>query len=300
MYQLSPHIHEKVRKSVLITGSARGGTSIFGKLLASLETVEYFFEPPTINSLFTVIDEMPDELARFLFDTYVFEDLLVGALSGRAINLRAQDDSSVRHTKTSKEIALRMEGAARKRELDTSAAKIVIKMPSFVHRLPEIYEILQINQLIVLIREPESAINSLLRRGWFSNALLQAGDIIWPNRYDGALPAPHWVPRTMLEEWENMSEPDRAALYYITQTNLSESVNATVFDYEQIIARPRALLAVVADQMGLEFGPCSKTLLNEVTVQKTTSKFDLGLLRDEFRSLVIETYERTRERRVRV
>lgn len=300
MYQLSPHIHEKVRTSVLITGCARSGTSIFGKLLASLESVEYFFEPPTINALFTMLGEIPDAAARFLFDTYVYEDLLVGALAGRTINLRAQDDSSVRHTKTSKEIASRMEGAARKRDLDTREANIVMKIPSFVYRLQDISEILNINQLFVLIREPESAINSLLQRGWFSDTLLKAGDIIWPNRFDYAIPTPHWLPQAMLSEWQTMSEPDRAALYYITQTALSADVNATVIGYEQIIARPRAMLTSIANQMGLNFGPCTETLLAEVYVQKTTSKFDLGLVREEFRSLAVKTYAQNTERLLQV
>ena len=71
MYQLPTHIHNKVRQSILITGSARSGTSIFGKMLGSLERVEYFFEPPTLFALFATLNDLPGREARFLFDTFL-------------------------------------------------------------------------------------------------------------------------------------------------------------------------------------------------------------------------------------
>lgn len=297
MYQHPYHIHDKVRNSVLITGSARSGTSIFGKLVGSLETVEYFFEPPTLVSLFSLLDDLPQTQARFLFDTFVYEDLLVGALSGRTINLRSQDDSSLRHTKTEAEIARRMQGAARKRDLDTRAASIAIKVPSFVYRIPEIVDFLQLHRLLILIRDPRSTLGSLLQRRWFSDTLLQAGDITWPNRFDTRVPAPHWVPRDRVAEWDTMTEADRAALYYITQTALPGKLpaGALVLDYNQLIAQPRALLEHVAGQLGLAFGPRSDALLDEVEIQDSTSQFDLGVLRQEFRTLLPEVHARAAE-----
>lgn len=294
MYQLSQNIHDKVRQSVIITGSARSGTSIFGKLVGSLKTVEYFFEPPTLFSLFSVMGDMPERQARFLFDTFVYEDLLIGALSGRSINLRRQDDSSIHHTKTGEEIAHRLQAAARKREIDTQEASVVIKVPGFVYRVPQIAEILQLRRVLVLVREPESTINSLLGRSWFSDAVLLAGDITWPNRFDTRIPAPHWVPKNRLAEWDTMTETDRAALYYITQTDLSAAAlpNTLAFDYRQLISRPRVLLEHIADRLGLDFGPRTDALLSEVETQESTSRFDLGALREEFRTLVPEVYAR--------
>lgn len=294
MYQLSNHVHDKVRQSVLITGSARSGTSIFGKLLGSLETMEYFFEPPTVTSLFCSLSEISAAQARFLFDTYVYEDLLVGALSGRTINLRSQDDSSIHHTKTQEQISQRMINPARKRNLDTRKANITIKIPNFVYRLPEIMACFQLQTYFILIREPKTTISSLVHRGWFSDGTLKAGDVIWPNRYDTAIPAPHWVPQERLVEWDAMTEADRAALYYMVQTCLPEilPLQAKVIDYQQLISQPRAVLQMIAGQMGLPFGPCTDALLGDVKVQESTASFDLRTVREEFRTPVQELYNR--------
>ena len=82
--------------------------------MGSLERVEYFFEPPTLFSLFALLDDLPGREARFLFDTFLHEELLIGALSGRVINLRGQDDGSILHTKPEAEITRCLEGYAQK------------------------------------------------------------------------------------------------------------------------------------------------------------------------------------------
>lgn len=298
MYQFPLHIKNKARETVLITGSARSGTSIFGKLLGSLEGVEYFFEPPTLFSLFSLLEAMPRREVQFLFDTFVYEELLMGALSGRAINLRGQDDSSIRHIKTEKEIARRLDGVARKHELDASAATIAIKIPSFVNRIPAISETLGLHRLVISIRHPGSTINSLLRKGWFSDTTLQAGDIIWPNRVETRVPAPHWVPEEWLGDWDSMAETDRAALYFITQTDLPHTLpkNTLIFDYDQMIIQSRELLEVVADQLDLRFGPLTEKILADVKVQETTEQYDLDFLSNEFRKRVLEVYAQARAR----
>lgn len=293
MYQLPIHIHNKVRQSILITGSARSGTSIFGKMLGSLEHVEYFFEPPTLFALFAMLNDLPSREARFLFDTFVYEELLIGSLSGRAINLRSQDDSSIRHTKHKAEITRRLEGSARKSEIDTAAAVIAVKLPDFVNRLTTIIQTLGVRQLVISVRDPRSTISSLLRRGWFTDAALRTGDITWPNRFEGRIPRPHWVPSDWHSSWDNMTEADRAALYYISQTDLPKDLPHTtlIFGYHQMIAQPRALLAAVAQPLGLCFGPCTDNILDQVKVQKSTEDFDLAPLRSELRDRVQTVYD---------
>jgi hypothetical protein len=298
MYQLPPHIHDTVRQSVLITGSARSGTSIFGKLLGSLERVEYFFEPPTLFSLFAMLDDLPGREARVLFDTFLYEELLIGALSGRAINLRSQDDSSIHHIKPAAEIIRRLEVAARKTEMDASSSVIVIKLPDFVNRLNTITRVLGVRRLLISVRDPASTISSLLRRGWFTDAALLAGDITWPNRFEGRVPRPHWVPSGWQSAWDKMGEADRAALYYISQTDLPIELPETtlVFDYNQLVTQPRALLATVAHTLSLDFGPCTDGILEQVKVQETTQDFALNLLSSELCDRVQKVYARATSR----
>lgn len=293
-YRLSPKIQRTVRNTVLITGSARSGTSIFGKLFGSLDQTEYFFEPPTLFSLFSILDALPVHEARLLFDTFIYEELLLGALSGRAINLRGQDDSSIFNTKSEAEVARRLENTGRKVELDSSIANIAVKVPDFVNRLPVISHALGLRRLVISIRDPSSTISSLLRRGWFTNSSLLNGEIIWPNRWGGQVPVPHWVPANWLETWSSMTEPDRAALYYVTQTELPDGLPDTVviFEYSQMVERPRALLSAVADRFHFDFGYLTEAILATVQAQDTTEHFDLGVLREDLRERVREAYDK--------
>lgn len=294
MYQNPNHVQEKVRKSVLITGSARSGTSIFGKLVGSLDTAEYFFEPPLLFSLFSILDDLPESQARFLFDTYTYEELLVGALSGRYINLRKQDDSSIHHTKSSKEIARRLEAPSRKHDLDTSSVTGVLKVPDFVYKIPSISRVLQLHRLLISIRDPYSTISSLLRKGWFADSSLLTGHIMWPNNFSMGIPTPHWLPEHYFDEWECMNEADRAALYYITQTEIPEVTEySLVFDYDQMIAQPRDLIGSVASRLDLAFGPNTETIVKQVKIQDTYSKFDLKKVRQDLRELALSVYERS-------
>lgn len=298
MYELNPKIHDLVKKSILITGSARSGTSIFGKLIGTLETVEYFFEPPTLFSLFSVLKSLPRSEARLLFDTFVYEELLMGALSGRAINLREQDDSSIFHTKSKKEIALRLQGAMRKIDINAFKSNIAIKIPDFVYGVSHIAKVLDLHRLIILIRDPGETINSLLNRGWFSDSSLRAGITTWPNRLESKVNIPHWVPIDYLEEWSSMHEVDRAALYFITQTEIPDSLprSSLIINYHQMIKSPNLLLENVANHLGLSFGPCTAAVLNEVGSQPTTRKHDLRILRRELRERINQVFLSTSER----
>lgn len=292
MYQFPSFIKDKVRDSILITGSARSGTTIFGKLVGSLNTVEYFFEPPTLFSLFSLLNKLPSQESCLLFETFVYEELLVGALSGRMINLRNQDDSSIKHTKTDAEIARRMNAIGRKGDIETEKATIALKLPDFVYRLPEINKTLGLQKLLISVREPSSTISSLLRKGWFKDESLQAGIHTWPNLFEGRVPKPHWVPKDWLEIWDEMTEVDRAALYFVTQTKLPMDLpeSALIFSYDQLIKEPVKLLGAVADHLGLSFGSLTKNILTEVTEQKTTEYFNLKLLSRNLRNRVEEVY----------
>lgn len=301
MHQNPEFMQLKTQQSVLITGSARSGTSIFGKLVGSLDAAEYFFEPPLLISLFSILDDLPKSHAKFLFESYTYEELLVGALSGRSINLREQDDSSIYHTKSTDEIAKRLEGPARKSDLDTSSTICVFKVPNFVYKVKSILHALDLQRSLISIREPYSTISSLMRKEWFSDRSLKMGNIIWPNNFSKDIPVPHWVQERYFDEWGCMNDADRAALYYITQTETPKMMGySLVFDYEQMNAAPRKLAETVAARLGLEFGPNTETIAKKVKIQDTCSRFDLRKIRQEFRELALSVYDRSSKLCVRL
>lgn len=301
MFENPSHVKNKAQDSILITGSARSGTSIFGKLVGSLDAAEYFFEPSLLVALFAVLDDLDEPHARFLFENYTYEDLLVGSLSGRSMNMRKQDDSSIYHTKTPDEIERRLKKSARKKDLDTSSSTCIIKLPNFVYKLQSISKIINLKYYLISIRDPSSTINSLMAKDWFSDSTLQACDIMSPNNYSIDIPAPHWVPKHYLSEWSSMSDVDRSALYYITQTKILEMPEySLVFDYDQFLANPRKLIECVSSKLDLSFGPNTETIIKQVKIQDTYSKFDMKKVRQEFRELALSVYEYSRKLCIRL
>ena len=84
--QLVPEVFEKCNKAVLISGSARSGTTILAKILHSFKNVELAFEPPVLYSLFALLPELEEKQWRLLYETHLYEEFFRDALSGRAIN----------------------------------------------------------------------------------------------------------------------------------------------------------------------------------------------------------------------
>ena len=93
-FALSEQVETVVQQAIFITGSARSGTTSLGELVGSMAPSEYFLSHRYFFSLFSLLQQLEPSAARLLFQTYLYEDLLIPTLSGRNINLREQDDSS--------------------------------------------------------------------------------------------------------------------------------------------------------------------------------------------------------------
>ena len=89
--QLYPETSEIVNRSVVIIGTARSGTRIMGSLLWSLEETEYLFEPLMLYSLVPMIEEIPKDRWKYLFETYLVEEFLFNAMAGRFLNFNEHD-----------------------------------------------------------------------------------------------------------------------------------------------------------------------------------------------------------------
>ncbi len=294
-FALSEQIESVVQRALFITGSARSGTTILGKLVGSMAPNEYFFEPPLLFSLFTLLKELEPPAARLLFQTYLYEDLLIPALSGRNINLREQDDSSIVHIKPRSEINRRLQEHHRKSDIIAEKSQIVFKAPDFVYLLQKIEDILNIKNIIVLVREPKSTLSSIVNKKWFCDDSLIRGDITWPNRYTGNIPIPHWVPEHWVEEWASMSELDRAALYYITQTNIPEkcSQDPLVLDYQNLVDYPAETANRISDYFGLFQTEMTKKVIRSINFKSNDIDFDLTQLSNEMRQAVVTVYKKS-------
>jgi hypothetical protein len=62
-------IRELFGHAVCLTSIARSGTTLVGSLIHSMRGVEYSFEPPTLFMLFPLLDQIPAEAWKLLYET---------------------------------------------------------------------------------------------------------------------------------------------------------------------------------------------------------------------------------------
>jgi len=82
-------------KHIVITGVGRSGTTILGKIIHSFEGVEYVYEPYTIQALLPLLTTIEKDHWKNLYHSYLYEDIFMGAVAGRNVNLNEMDDSCI-------------------------------------------------------------------------------------------------------------------------------------------------------------------------------------------------------------
>ena len=266
LLQLSPEIERKVGNAILISGSGRSGTTIMGKLLHSFKCVEYVFEPAMLVSLMPMIDRLDASSWKLLYETYLYEEFLMNALSGRAINTNAADDSSIYKVKSTEEIEAKLIRSIRKAEAVQMAqnAMIAYKLPNIVPFIPRLVTYYPHKRVLIMKRDAASTIHSLLEKGWFSEESVRTS-AVWPYRLCDDVHVPSWIRSGDEELWVTMTEIDRCAYYYI---RVSEDVrnipNRLEIRYSDLLNNPKAVAHQIAETYHLEAGPKTAEIIASI------------------------------------
>jgi len=275
---LNRSIYDKCNNSIIITGCARSGTTIMGKVIHSFKCVEYAFEPPILFSLFPLISNLDENNWKLLYETYLYEEFLIPALSGRAINCNRKDDSSIYKVKTEALINERLNKSLRKVDGERIAenSRIAYKMPDVVSFLPYLKQYYPNTSVIIMHRQAPYIFNSLLEKGWFNNNMLHHENVVWPNRFLNGLRIPFWVDPNDDDMWYEMDELHRIAYYYIRQH--TEDIHDCIkIKYEKLIENPKSIAMSLAEKLGLQFGDKTAEILS--TIRYTKKKRNLAILK---------------------
>ena len=76
--------------------------------------------PPMLFTLFSLMEKLNREEWCLLYETYLYEEFMLGALAGRAINCNKSDDSSIYRVKNPQEIEDRLQNSLGKSDGGTS------------------------------------------------------------------------------------------------------------------------------------------------------------------------------------
>ena len=286
MLQLRPVISQVVGRSILITGVARSGTSIMGTLVHSLSGVELVFEPPLLYALFPLLGQMDAATWKFLYESYLFEDFLADALAGRRSNFNRWDDSGIQKVKSIQDVDARLDSRYRRLDLFREACnhRVAYKMPDI---LPWVNTITGPNfypemQCIIMFREPEAVVDSLLKKHWFSDDGRSSDVIQGPwNRL--APDEAFWVRDST--EWEDASELEKSYLYYLWQSEALVARNKNyvlkngifetmdgkrycIVNYDDFVREPAQEFQKVIEFVGCSPTPATAELLKTVKYQQ--------------------------------
>lgn len=274
MYKLDNKIYEKCNNSILITGGARNGTTILGKIFHSFINVEYIYEPPMLFSLFALIDTLCEKDWRLLYETYSYEEFLINAIAGRNLNCNRSDDSSIYNVKTELEIDKRQSRSLSKIEAEKIANKslIVWKMPDIVPYLSTLIKYYPKVKIILITRNPSDVLNSLLKKEWFSDDALQNSNQIWPNRLLNNFKIPFWVKNSDESLWLSYNLIDRCAYYYLRMATIIHNRNSIIISYDNLIQYPDKTISGLANNLHLKYGLKTKDIIK--TIKKTNINRD--------------------------
>jgi len=258
---------------VLIGGSARSGTTIMGKLINSLDKTEYLFEPPMLTSLLLKKDELSSQSLKELIQFYFFDNFLLDALAGRNLNLNTNDDSCILHVKNMEDIKSRQQKSFTRVELEGVVLSTIFsfKLPEIVFFLDTIDTHFPRNKKILMHRNPNDVINSIIRKKWFSSEYLDEKhpSQIYATEIINSIKIPYWVKQEDKEFWTISNELNRCAYYYrrISEEILENSDSAIIINYEEFVKKPNEIFKDVVKLLGLEFGEKTEEILSTVQYQ---------------------------------
>ncbi|MBH52105.1 MAG: hypothetical protein CL785_03000 [Chloroflexi bacterium] len=282
MYFLDEPITKSVSESLLITGCARSGTTIMGKLVHSLDKVEYAFEPPFLFSHIPLINHMPHEQWCLLYETYLFEDQHMDAVAGRRLNFNVHDDSNIFNAKERHLIEERVNSSSTRQSILPRALSntIAYKMPDMLPYIPRLRNYYPDMTIVIMFRRASEVISSLLRKHWFSDESLTNSPSIWPSVVSSKPYVPFWVPLGEIQKWFDLNEIDRCMYYYcLMYEHIHANPKTVIVDYDNFLSDPKEILNKISRLIDRPFGTKSSSILDTVMNQQSPqvlSEIDFG------------------------
>ena len=269
--KLNSQAYTKCNTAILLSGCARSGTTILGKILHSFKNVEYSYEPPLFSSLFPLINDLSEKEWKLLYETYLYDEFLMESISGRNLNFNKFDDSFIGDVKSKQEIKKRMSESVRKIKAEKIAKKsnIAYKIPNIIPFIPKIIKYYPKTRVVITVRQAPAVIKSLLKKNWFSDKALKDDNTVSPTRAYKSTIVPAWVNPKDDSKWNAMDELHRCAYYYIEMNKTMQKIsNYYEITYTNLLENPRKVTTDLAKNLKLLFGSKTQSLIKSVDQEK--------------------------------
>lgn len=253
------NLNKILKNTIWITGCARSGTTILGKILSTLKTVEYAFEPDYLYTLLPKIHKFDKKNWLNLYNAYLVEELFFNLCVGRKINLRKIDDSYIGHSLSTKDLTAKLNINLSRIDFENFLKKneknLIIKIPDVARNLIKLEKYYPKNRFIITTRNNRSISNSIIKKKWFKNnknlpLIYKNPDLLGTNIYD------KWL---KLDEKKKTEE-------YINQINrkCKKIKNKYIFVYENFIKNPNKEINNICKFLNLKKTNKTKEIIKTV------------------------------------
>ena len=271
MFYITDYSKRITKNIVWITGPARSGTSLFGKLISSMKDVEYFFEPELLYSLVPLIKKISFKEWNCIFETYISEDLFYNHFIGRKLNFRKSDDSYVLNSVNNIELKNKLTNTLAQRDikkiLKKKKIKVIIKIPSLVEDLSHLKKKIKTNKFICTDRNSFSILNSLIKKKWFNQKNLINND--FPLQKINNYLYPMWLPKKYFKLWKTLNFEERSAIYIVIQKKSIKKLKPNyLIKYEDLLLNPKTQLENVCQKFNFNFTKKTSTLIKLINNEK--------------------------------
>lgn len=247
---------------IIVTGVARSGTSILGKLLGSLEPAYYAFEPALLRILPPIL-AAPDLLQarREALLGMLFEGVFLPALQGRNLNFNTADESYVGDYRTLQDIGDSWE------ELQGRQAAIEYireEDPTFIVKIPNIQPLLSVLEdsfenpsFLHIIRDGEDVIQSSVERGLYTDSYLRT-HVNWMVGTEDSRPVPWYLDDKDRRRFSGWGPRTRAACIWRSLVQAGRDFSDNVSDraieitYEDFVSSPAEIVDLIEGRRGLQ------------------------------------------------
>lgn len=269
---IAPEVRSVAERAICITGNARSGTTILATLVHSFAGVECAFEPPALIHAFYYCNSYDPVLWQSHYAHYLVEEILAGAVSGRNLNFRAADWSSVFRAKSLDELRARFTDEGRFAGIRQACDhhRVAFKIPNITRHLRFLSRSFPGSSKVVSIRSPDEVVASLTSRGWYRREKSE----YWSSgilRETAHGPLPAFLDEAHAKIWQELDETSRCYLVYCEdygEEHLTE--DCIVVDYQRLCEEPRTVVTALADR--LDASPTNKTYELITTLRRSERK----------------------------
>ena len=251
-----------VQKTTWITGCARSGTTILGKILSTLKGVEYAFEPETFYSLLPLINKIEKKYWSNIYKNYLINDLFYNLCVGRKINLKKNELNSIYNSLSKKQVKQKLCLKLRRKEFDHYLKKnkkaLIIKVPSLARSFLKLQNYYPQNRFIITKRNTSAIISSLIKKNWFKKNSVH---YLCNNKY--------WIEPKLLKVWAHSNEQEKAKLYVnVIEKYLKKIKNKYVVNFEILLRDPNKIIKEVCNYLNLKRTRKTDEMIEQIDTTK--------------------------------